>query len=76
MLSSLFARLRSLVKGLLRRLGVESERDEEFRHHIDMRMADLLREAISSSERDPPGGGTRVARPRALRPHPLLVDRR
>jgi hypothetical protein len=42
-----FARLRSLLRGILRRTDVESDMREEFRNHIDLRTADLMRTGLS-----------------------------
>ncbi|MEX1257424.1 MAG: ABC transporter permease [Gemmatimonadota bacterium] len=44
------ARFRSLLRGLLRRSDVESEVQEEFRQHIELRAADLMRDGMSPDE--------------------------
>jgi len=46
----LAARIRSLIRGLLRRDEVEAEMREEFVHHIEMRTEDLMRRGLSRSE--------------------------
>lgn len=43
-------RLRSLLRGLFRRSTIESDMQEEFRHHIELRAADLEREGLSPEE--------------------------
>lgn len=45
-LTRLWARARSLARGILRRSEVERDMREEFRHHIEMRTEDLVREGI------------------------------
>lgn len=45
-----FARLRSLIRGVVRRSEVEEEMREEFLHHIELRTADLMREGRSRAE--------------------------
>jgi predicted permease len=49
-LSSIIARLRSLWYGLRHRADVEAEMTEEFRHHLELRTEDLIREGLSSQE--------------------------
>ncbi len=44
------ARVRSLVRGLLRRSDVESEMRDEFRHHIELRTEDLVRGGLTWQE--------------------------
>lgn len=55
-LAGLWARIRSLLRGLRRRSDVEAEMLEEFRHHIEMRTEDLVRSGL------PRGEATRRAR--------------
>lgn len=47
---SLVARLRSLVRGLVKRSEVDREMTEEFRHHIEMRTEDLVRRGTPRRE--------------------------
>lgn len=56
MLSGLSARLRSLSRSIRRRADVESEMTEEFRSHMELRAADLVRSGLS------PADATRQAR--------------
>ena len=49
-LARVVARVRSLWRGLSRRSDVESEMREEFRHHIEMRTADLVRAGVPPKE--------------------------
>lgn len=49
-LRRLLARARSYAAGAFRRDEVEAEMLEEFRHHIDMRTEDLVREGMSRRE--------------------------
>lgn len=49
-ISRLFARIRSLSRGLRRRTDVEAEMREEFRHHLELRTEDLLRRGLSPRE--------------------------
>ena len=46
----LFARVRSMWRGIRRRSDVESEMKEEFRLHIELRARDLERAGLSSAE--------------------------
>ena len=50
LLSGLAARARSLWRGLRRRADVETEMDEEFRLHVELRAADLVRAGVSPAE--------------------------
>jgi putative ABC transport system permease protein len=50
MLSGLFARLRSLIRAVRQGPAVESEMSEEFRHHMELRAADLVRSGLTSAE--------------------------
>jgi putative ABC transport system permease protein len=50
MIPGLIARLRSLWRGLRRRSDVESEMTEEFRLHVELRAADLVRSGLSPAE--------------------------
>src|SRR5919106_2374159 len=50
MVTSLAARLRSLWRGLRRRSDVEAEMTEEFRLHLELRTADLVRSGLSRAE--------------------------
>ena len=49
-LAGLVARARSLWHGLRRRRDVETEMAEEFRLHIELRAADLVRAGVSSAD--------------------------
>ncbi len=49
-LAGIRARLRSLARGLLRRADVEAEMAEEFRHHLEMRTEDLVRQGLAPGE--------------------------
>jgi predicted permease len=44
------ARIRSLWRGLLRRRDVEAEMAEEFRHHLELRTDDLIRQGLAPGE--------------------------
>ena len=48
--AGLVARMRSLYHGLLRRDDIESKMLDEFRHHIEMRSADLVRQGVEPGE--------------------------
>jgi putative ABC transport system permease protein len=50
MISGLWARLRSLWYGVRRTTDVNAEIDEEFRHHMQLRTADLTRAGLSPAE--------------------------
>jgi hypothetical protein len=50
MIFGLVARLRSLWRGLRRRSDVEAEMSEEFRLHVELRAADLVRSGLSPAE--------------------------
>lgn len=50
MLTGVIARLRSLWRGLRRRDQVEAEMAEEFRLHLELRTADLVREGLHPHE--------------------------
>src|SRR5919106_2359745 len=50
MVTSLAARLRSLWRGLRRRSDVDAEMTEEFRLHLELRTADLVRSGLSLAE--------------------------
>lgn len=50
LLSGLTARARSLWRGLRRRADVETEMDEEFRLHVELRAADLVRTGVPPAE--------------------------
>ena len=47
---ALVARLRSFSRAILRRDDVESEIQAEFRHHLELRTADLVRRGLSPDE--------------------------
>lgn len=47
---ALLARIRSLYRGLSHRGDIESEMREEFRHHIELRTAALVREGLAPDE--------------------------
>jgi predicted permease len=49
-MSRTWARIRSLLRGLLRRSEFEAEMQEEFRHHIEMRTEDLMRRGVPRRE--------------------------
>jgi hypothetical protein len=49
-LAGVVARARSLWKGLIRRRELETEIDEEFRHHLALRTEDLMRRGLSPRE--------------------------
>jgi putative ABC transport system permease protein len=46
----LVARLRSLWRGVHRRADVEQDMTDEFRHHLELRAADLVRSGLSTAE--------------------------
>ena len=48
--ASLVARVRSLWRGLWNRSDVESEMADEFRHHVELRTADLVRSGVAPEE--------------------------
>ncbi len=50
MVSGLIARARSLWQGVRRRSDVEAEMQEEFRLHLELRTADLIRAGLSPDE--------------------------
>jgi putative ABC transport system permease protein len=50
MVATLMARMRSLWRGTRRRSAVDAEMSEEFRLHMDMRAADLVRAGLSPDE--------------------------
>ncbi|MGH7462900.1 MAG: permease prefix domain 1-containing protein [Longimicrobiales bacterium] len=50
MISRLTARVSSLWRGIRTRSAVEAEMRDEFRLHIEMRAADLVRAGLSQSE--------------------------
>src|SRR5688500_958966 len=50
MIPGLIARGRSLWRGVRRRTDVEAEMAEEFRHHLELRAADLVRAGLSPEE--------------------------
>lgn len=50
MLSSVVARLRSLWRGARLRPEIETEMAEEFRHHLELRTEDLIRDGLSPDE--------------------------
>lgn len=50
MIAGLWARLRSLWHGVRRTADVNAEMDEEFRHHMQLRAADLMRAGLSPAE--------------------------
>src|ERR687895_2082680 len=50
MLGPLIARIRSLWNGVLRSRHVDAELHEEFRTHLELRAADLVRAGMSSAE--------------------------
>jgi putative ABC transport system permease protein len=50
MLAPLIARIRSLWNGVLRSRHVDAELQEEFRTHLELRAADLVRAGMSSAE--------------------------
>src|SRR5687767_11124317 len=47
---NMIARLRSLWRGLSRRLTIEAEMTEEFRLHLELRTADLIRAGLAPAE--------------------------
>src|SRR5688500_6337423 len=49
-LESLYARVRSLVKGIRNGARLDAEMSAEFRAHIDLRAADLERRGIPAAE--------------------------
>lgn len=49
-LGRLIARLRSVWRGMRRRGDVEREMVEEFRHHLELRTEDLIRQGVSARE--------------------------
>jgi putative ABC transport system permease protein len=48
--AGLVARVRSLWRGVRRRGDVEAEMAEEFRHHVELRAADLARQGLTPAE--------------------------
>jgi predicted permease len=50
MLSGLLARVRSLWQGVRRRPDVEAEMDEEFRLHVELRAADLVKSGLQPND--------------------------
>lgn len=50
MISGIIARMRSLWRGARRRSDVESEMNEEFRLHVEMRAQDLVRSGLSPAD--------------------------
>ncbi|MGH7529842.1 MAG: ABC transporter permease [Gemmatimonadales bacterium] len=50
MISQIIARFRSLWRGIRRRSDVEAEMNEEFRLHLELRAADLVRSGLSLAE--------------------------
>ncbi len=50
MIRSLFARVRSFWRGVRNPSGVAAEMSEEFRHHLDLRVADLVRRGLSTAD--------------------------
>lgn len=50
MIPALVARIRSLWRGLRRRSDVEAEMTEEFRLHVELRAADLVRSGLAPTE--------------------------
>src|SRR5918999_5695482 len=50
MLGPLIARIRSLWNGVLRSRHVDAELQEEFRTHLDLRAADLVRAGMSPAD--------------------------
>lgn len=50
MIGRLLARIRSLWLGIVQRSRIEAEMAEEFRHHIEMRTADLVRSGLTPTE--------------------------
>jgi putative ABC transport system permease protein len=45
--SGLIARARSITRGVRRTADVDAEMDEEFRHHLELRSADLVRSGLA-----------------------------
>src|SRR5687768_14475714 len=50
MISRLAARVRSLLRNLRQRSGLDSDMTEEFRHHVELRAQDLVRAGLPSAE--------------------------
>jgi predicted permease len=50
LVAGLVARMQSLSDGLRRRDDIESKMRDEFRHHIEMRSADLVRQGVEPGE--------------------------
>lgn len=50
MIASTLARLRSLWRGLFRRSQIEADMADEFRHHLELRTEDLMREGFPPEE--------------------------
>ena len=50
MFSEIIARARSLWRGVRRTEAVNAEMNEEFRLHMELRAADLVRSGMSSAE--------------------------
>ena len=50
MVAGLVARVRSLWRGIRGHAAIESEMDAEFRHHIELRAADLVRAGVPVAE--------------------------
>ena len=67
MFSNLVARLRSLGRAIRHRSDIESEMAEEFRLHVELRTADLIRWGLTPAEATRqarlPGYGLAHARP-------------
>lgn len=49
MITGLFARVRSLWGGIRQRTELETEMNEEFRLHLELRAAELVRTGLSPS---------------------------
>ena len=50
MVAELLARVRSLFRGVVRTRQVDADLKEEFRLHIDLRTADLVRDGMTPAE--------------------------
>ena len=50
MLSGLIARTRSLWRGVRQRVDVESDMNDEFRLHLELRAADLVRSGLTPAQ--------------------------
>jgi len=50
MLKEILARMRSLWSGASRGSRIDAEINEEFRHHIDLRTQDLIRDGLTRKE--------------------------